>query len=322
MVQRYREKYIGLPKPIPLVGMVALFLFVLIGVCLLLAKIPSYQMPISSQRVKVSLIPFQKVPKKSKEEKPRQIIEAEQPETLPPQDARFLGKNNHQTTREVKVKNPRQNANRASNTSVAKFDRKISSSIPSKSGEMSGTRAHVESPRGTRSIPKGAYQALLPRLQELRSVQEKSHQDLVDGDMAEGQVLDVNTSEYKWIGYFTNVRRSVAQTYFSPYSKIGRTKTVREKLALYGKVQMKGQAVAQLTIARSGVLIDSKLVGSSGDQEIDQFWLRVLHLAAPYPPLPKHYDKDELTFTYSFHYHMEWARENSKFHFPAASSPF
>ncbi len=71
-----------------------------------------------------------------------------------------------------------------------------------------------------------------------------------------------------------------------------------------GRVKFQGTSVVQLRIARSGLLVESKLTRSSGDKVVDEFWIKVLNLAAPYPPLPRDYPDDELVFTYTLYYDL------------------
>ncbi len=54
-----------------------------------------------------------------------------------------------------------------------------------------------------------------------------------------------------------------------------------------------GKAVIDFTIDANGKLSHVKLLQSSGNQELDDVILKNLKLAAPFPPLPKHFNKKE-----------------------------
>ena len=296
-----KKHWFELPKPMSYqrLSLIVAALFALM--LLLIQKVPTLEpSPVKPQ--KVNLVRIVKDPSK----KPKQIVEAELPETLAPKNPDFLGKKDHQTARETRVKNPRQNDKEASAPQLEKALSDLSKASPSL------PKLLPKGDRGVRAIPEGAISQFLPKLRELSGSMSKSHQDHITKDVEFSDVLDVNTTEYKWIGYFTNVRKMVAQTFYSPYEKVGRTRAIQEKLQQYGRAKMKGRAVVLMTIAKSGLLIKSELVSSSGDKEIDDFWERVLNLAAPFPPLPKHYEKDELKFTYALDYNFEWRREMSR----------
>ena len=220
----------------------------------------------------------------------KQIVETPLPETLKPSEADFLGPTDHQTAEETKIKNPVQ-----------------SDSEPG---------AQIPPPREVRSVPRGkegryrsmdpkVYQALLPSWQELAEL-GTPHQDYISKSMKEGDVIDVNTHSFRWIGYFTKVRQMVALTFYSPYDEFSKSSEIKKKLEAYGRAEMNGVAVVHVTIVRSGLLTRAEITKSSGDKIVDEFWKRVLELTAPYPPLPKDYPLDTLTFSYALAYDYEF----------------
>ena len=55
---------------------------------------------------------------------------------------------------------------------------------------------------------------------------------------------------------------------------------------------IEGKAVIDFKITLNGDVKDVKLLQSSGYSELDNIILKSVHLAAPFPPLPKHFGKD------------------------------
>jgi len=224
--------------------------------------------------------------------KEKTIIEAPLPETEPPIDSAYLGAQNHKTAQEMKTQ-PRPNAKAADPT-------------PLQNGPL---RLKVEdAPGGKIKIPVGKdYKDFLPK--QIDVVNTGYNDFLPDKKLPVGPVLDVNTTEYRFIGYFTAVRKQVELAYYDIGPTLKGKEHIRDRVENVGKAHLQGTSVVQLTIARSGLLVETKLVQSSGDKDVDQFWDRVLNLAAPYPPLPRDFPEEELVFTYKLYYDFVIAGE-------------
>jgi outer membrane biosynthesis protein TonB len=227
-----------------------------------------------------------------KEDKEKIIIEAPLPETEPPTDSSYLGAQNHKTAQEMKTQ-PRPSAKAADPT-------------PLQNGPL---RLKVEeAPGGKVKVPTGKdYKEFLPKQID---VVNAGHNDFIaDKKLPVGPVLDVNTTEYRFIGYFTSVRKQVDLAYYDIGPTLQDKDYIRDKVESIGKAQLQGTSVIQLKVARSGLLMETKLVQSSGDKDVDAFWERVLNLAAPYPPLPRDFPEEELVFTYKLYYDFVIAGE-------------
>jgi protein TonB len=231
--------------------------------------------------------------KKDQAETPEEktIVEAPLPETEPPPDSAYLGAQNHRTAQEMKTQ-PRPSARAADPT-------------PLQNGPL---RLKVEeAPGGKVKVPAGKdYKEFLPKQID---VVNAGHNDYIDKKMPVGPVLDVNTTEYRFIGYFTSVRKQVDLAYYDIGPTLQDKDYIRDKVENIGKAHLQGTSVIQLTVARSGLLIETKLVSSSGDKDVDEFWERVLNLAAPYPPLPRDFPEEQLVFTYKLYYDFVIAGE-------------
>lgn len=218
---------------------------------------------------------------------PKQIVEAPLLPTEAPDQPAYLGAQNHRTDREQKTVAGR-GAPGAPATALQSGALRLER-VPDRGGRI--------------KVPqKNDYASLLPQSVE---VINPGHNDYIqDADVPVGAVLDVNTTDFRFLSYFIAVRKQVDLAYYDVGPTLRESPHVRERMAQSSKIRFQGSSVVQLKVMRSGVLVESKLNQSSGDKEIDEFWLRVLNLAAPYPPLPRSYPGDELTFTYSLYYDL------------------
>jgi TonB family protein len=260
------------------------------------------------------------------ENRRQQIVETPQMPTEAPLAEAFKGAQDHRTDKETKLPPSRHRqgapATRYSSRSSAspaneaesqpKSSSEARSKTPAGEGPASSSQGKPQSDQGQQTGQ--AYANLLPNDNDFAGY----YNDYIPDDSIEtGDVLDVNTTRYEFIGYFTAVRKQVDFAYYDPRSSLREMPRIREQLVKTGQVSFQGVSVAQLTVRRSGLLIDSKIVKSSGDAELDQTWLRILNMAAPYPPLPNHYEGEELVFNYSLYYDIA-IRDNRRvrrFHF-------
>lgn len=241
----------------------------------------------------------------------RQIIEAPMLPTEPPdpeQDA-FLGRQNRRAEKEQRLP-PSSNRKGAEAT-------RYSSRSPKSQAATEAAKQEGEKPgKSEQKSGQGqlAYNELLPQTNDF----EGYFNDFIpDENIPVGDVMDVNTTEYRFIGYFSMIRKQVEHAYYSPLSSLRHEPRIKERLDKYGRIEIKGISVAQLTVIRNGMVIDTRIVKSSGDPAVDEAWLRILNLAAPFPPLPKHFPEEQLTFTYSLYYGyvLEQSQPVRQFHF-------
>lgn len=237
------------------------------------------------------------IPEKKTEAR-RQIIEAPLPPTEPPKEPAHLGAQDHRTAREQKTL-PKQGSPGADATALQNGPLRIERGAADEQGRIEMPRKKPKAER---------YASLLPQRLD---VMNPGHNDYIpDKNIPVGPVLDVNTTDFRFIGYFTAVRKQVDLAYYDVGPTLRDSPHVRERLEEAGKVRFQGVSLVELKVMRSGVLVNTRLARSSGDKEIDDFWMRILNLAAPYPPLPRDYPGDELVFTYALYYDL--AYENSR----------
>ena len=151
------------------------------------------------------------------------------------------------------------------------------------------------------------YAALLPKGDEILAYNDF----VVDESIPIGDVLDINTTEYKYIGYLTAIRKAVELAFYSPRSALKNEPHVREKIESGTGAQFRGNSTALIVIEKSGLVSNVSIVDSSGQKTIDEQWVRILNLAAPFPPIPRSYEEDTFRVTYTLYYDFVF-RENKR----------
>lgn len=282
---RRRGRFLGL----------GLFVSLLLHLLVLLYT-PTHTPIKPTQRVPITL----EIKKKAKEKKEltdeerkeaeekKQIIEAPLTPTEAPDEPAHLGRQNHKTDREQKT-DPKNILPGADSSRLQNGRLKIEGGVPDKKGT-------IEAPvkQGTK------YSRLLPQKGEILNL---AHNDYIpDKNMPKGVMLDVNTTDFRWIGYFTNVRKLVEMAFTDIGPSLRASPYVKNRLSEVGKASFSGESKIRLKVQKSGLLTETKLVSSSGDKDIDKFWDRILNLAGPYPPLPRDFPDQELMFTYTLYY--------------------
>lgn len=224
--------------------------------------------------------------------KKQRIVEAPLLPTEKPIQPAFLGAQNHRTTQEVKTAPGAQTA--AADPTPLQNGRLRLETMPRLEGRL--------------KVPAGkTYREYLP--QKIDIVNQGHNDFFPDKKMPIGPVLDVNTTDFRFIAYFTAVRKQVELAYYDVGPSLQDKSYVREKIANTGQANLQGSSLIRLKVARSGLLVETKLVDSSGDKDVDSFWDRILNLAAPYPPLPRDFPDEELLFTYQLYYDLSFQGE-------------
>ena len=136
------------------------------------------------------------------------------------------------------------------------------------------------------AAPKLTYAQFLQESQ--RSLTAGSHQDFIPDDLARGEAIDISTNEYRYIGYFSSLRKAIelAWNYPSQAVRRGQEGVVRLRFA----------------IAADGTASRIKVMQSSGHRVLDVAIVDAIRLASPFSPLPKGIKSKQLTITGSFHY--------------------
>ena len=86
---------------------------------------------------------------------------------------------------------------------------------------------------------KSAYEALLPSRQDLAAQVQAGYQDYVDDEVEIGERVDFNTTSYRYIGYFSHLRKGFSQTWVYPSEAV--------KGACKGRFALNSQLIAAVS---------------------------------------------------------------------------
>lgn len=145
-----------------------------------------------------------------------------------------------------------------------------------------------------REKPRNNYERLLPdKTSDVFSKPTGGYMEHIDDDIAEGDRIDMNTTSFRYISYFSGLRKQIELVWIYPSEAIRR--------GLQGAVHL------EMTIEKDGRVSKVKVVRSSGYSSLDDNMLKTIKLAAPFAPLPKGWRKERLVVTGSFHYVLSYA---------------
>ena len=248
---------------------------------------------------------------KSRDSKELPILEVKQQETLPPTEATHFGQVNHRTDKETRIseKIPRPKGADAGAAGDSVQSRPASSAVvgekmAANSATSDASKTEVIQSRPTLTINdsdvtvrtgkqrRQAYEALLPRSTDELSGQVKAgYQDHLDDRIAEGERIDINTREYRYIGYFSNMRKTIELVWNYPRTAVQR--------------RLEGEALLEFAIARNGSASEIKVLESSGFEDLDEGIVKAIRLASPFSPLPDNLGKEQLVVTGTFRYVLQ-----------------
>lgn len=268
-----------------------------------------------------------KVPTKDKpktNDDAKKILEVHQEETEAPKVANHKGHQNHKAAKETRVKpTPKQpamdpgKAGANQQTKTAGKTKKTPKKVAKKPVKQTKNQKTTEnkptppklkpklsmqpllSPKGKKSFsqrahktkdapPPGSYQSFLPSGDDLAHQVRAGYQDYVDESLELGDKIDINTTDYRYIGYFTSMRKAIELVWTYPSAAARRGH--------------QGIVGLQFTILKDGQINGLKVVSSSGYQSLDTSIVEAIRLASPFSPLPDGFGKNELTITGNFRY--------------------
>ncbi len=107
--------------------------------------------------------------------------------------------------------------------------------------------------------------------------------------------VDLNTTEYKYISYFTKLKERIYQIWKYPKESQAR----REQ----------GNIRIVFTLRKDGYLENVRIIQSSGFKNLDREVLRTIRVASPYNPFPESWEEEKLKIPASFDYKLPtWIR--------------
>ena len=113
-------------------------------------------------------------------------------------------------------------------------------------------------------------------------------QDYIDDKIQNGDRIDINTTEYRYIGYFTNMRKAIELVWNYPLE------AARKGLS--------GEVGLEFAINKDGRTSHIRVIKSSGYEILDKAIIEAIKLASPFSPLPDGFKKQKIVVTGSFRY--------------------
>lgn len=140
-----------------------------------------------------------------------------------------------------------------------------------------------------------ASQLLNPRITDVPFDYNTEEQLLGTRNVEREITVDLNTTEYKYISYFTKLKERIYQVWKYPReSQISREQ---------------GDLRIVFTLRKDGYLENVKIIESSGFENLDREVLRTIRVAAPYNPFPESWDEEKLKIPATFDYKLpRWVR--------------
>lgn len=237
-------------------------------------------------KVKISYVEKKKPAQESTAKKPKQIVEQRMKKTEKPKDPRFLGAQDHATKKETKAKNPNTTAKKAGPKGNSQQQRKLKFSTKPRTPNTKkkigkGKRKSIQEQQDT-------IRDLMPSVQELYGQMDAGYQDYIDEDLEESNVIDLNTSNFRFLGYVSQLRQAIQMTWIYPNEAVARR--------LEGKVGLK------FRINKDGSTERVEVVQSSGYTVLDEAIVSAIKLASPFAPLPQEVTGEYKVFAGTFYY--------------------
>lgn len=135
-----------------------------------------------------------------------------------------------------------------------------------------------------------SYADLLPRATAGLAAGELDggYSDIIKEDLPIGDRIDMNTSEYRFIGYFSQMRQAIENVW--NYPREAQIKSLQGEVGL------------EFSILEDGHASQIKVLKSSGYSVLDEAIVKAIHDASPFAPLPKNIGREKLVVTGSFRY--------------------
>ena len=140
----------------------------------------------------------------------QRILENKQSKTEAPDKATYLSETNHRTDRETRVE---RDASHRPGAEVGPRGNTLQR--PKQINPQTTNVRNKEA--ASRSRKKSDIAALMPSANELLGRMNAGYQDFIDESIDLGEAVDINTAEYRYVGYFSSMRKSIELVWNYPY---------------------------------------------------------------------------------------------------------
>lgn len=233
---------------------------------------------------------------KEKQATPGIVVETEQIPTKTPKKYRFLGKQDHQTDKETKVK------------AAPRLRQPLKKRIPEMAQpQQPPTPPQIKTKKHTKFFKQGKaiaeqdpekeilktirYENLLPNSQNMATMPGGSPDTLPD-DIVEGDSISLNTKQFKYVSYFSSIKHKIELVWKYPETA-------------YRK-GMQGETGLEITIGKDGQVLKVIVIKSSGYPILDNEAVATIRNCSPFNPIPENLAKQRLVITGTFVYRLSY----------------
>lgn len=228
--------------------------------------------------------------------KMKRILETPLEPTEQPEKADFYGQTDHIAKKEqkAKVKNITKGKDpkpQQASPAPQKQERVSRQTPVKKSGESKDFVENSDKAlEGDKVEDKSEYERFLAESFQSFANEEirQGYVDHLEDEFEEGDFIDMNTQEYRFIGYFTNMRKAIELVWVYPIDAARR--------GIYGRVLVK------FVILANGQVSKVRVVESSGHKSLDGAIINAIEGAAPFAPLPEGFEREKLPVSGAFSY--------------------
>lgn len=209
---------------------------------------------------------------------------AQSPQAKPPKQEKAAPKPKQEGKAAVAKKEAKKKASKQ-----AKVAQQTKDKPKIKSTHKHGLKISSYTPPPAPAKARNAYEQFLNKgFAQMGGQIEAGYQDHLKEDLKESDRIDINTRQYRYIGYFTGLRRSIEMVWTYPKMAANR--------GLQGSVGL------EFSIAKSGRATKIKVIKSSGYSILDNAIVKAVREASPFAPLPDGFKKKALLVSGNFNY--------------------
>ncbi len=144
--------------------------------------------------------------------------------------------------------------------------------------------------KGAIGQDRQAYAPNVPPFPSVEDLTKANREPAANLDEAiqKGELINLNTKEFKYTSYFLSIKRAVEGCMSYP-----------EDMALQG---ISGGGLVAFAVEKDGSVSEVRVVRSSGHTSFDHEILRAIRMASPLNPIPKRLGEDRLFLVWPFEF--------------------
>lgn len=243
--------------------------------------------------VKIRVVDIPKNAKTKDDLHGKKIIETPQVETKPPKEANYVGPQEHIAKQETKLARKLLTQDKALDPGMkGRQDAKDAVKSQPTPKQMITGPGTLAIP-GAQVAPRNNYEKLLPNKEaDVFGTPGAGYAEYIDAKIPEGDRIDMNTTTFRYISYFTGMRKAIELVWIYPREAIQRG--------------LQGEVLLEIVIEKDGRVSKARVAQSSGFPVLDENMLQTIKLASPFAPLPRGWKKERILVTGAFHYILSY----------------